>query len=152
MAALIRQLIFWRGCLYVERSLSKGLCTGLVKEKEWKFPELARGEGSTKTHHVGHWRVSAGQTFQIIVLVNGFTGRDISVPWLIIFVEGHLYICKNEHQFFKVHTKSQLFNQGRTLTPVPLSTKKLKARPYISCHIGVNYMQRNNFLSSSWMQ
>lgn len=48
MAALIRQLIFWRGCLNVEISLSKGLCTGLVKEKEWKFPEHTRGEGSQR--------------------------------------------------------------------------------------------------------
>lgn len=32
----------------MEISLSKGLCTGLVKEKEWKFPERARGEGSQR--------------------------------------------------------------------------------------------------------
>lgn len=117
-----------------------------------KIPWACQRGRLTKKHHVGHWRVSAGQTFQIIVLLNGFTGRDISMPWLITFVEGHLYICKNEHQFFKAHTKSQLFNQGRTLIPVPLSTEKLKARPYISSHIGVNYMQRNHLLSSSWMQ
>lgn len=43
MAALISQLIFRRGCLNVEISGSKGPCTGLVKEKEWKFPERSRG-------------------------------------------------------------------------------------------------------------
>lgn len=32
----------------MEISLSKGLCTGLVKEKEWKFPEHTRGEGSQR--------------------------------------------------------------------------------------------------------
>lgn len=106
----------------------------------------------TKTHHVGHRRQSAGQTFQIIVLANGFAGRAISMLWLIIFMEGHLYICNNEHQLFKAHIKSQLFNQGRTPTPVPLSTEKLKARAYISNCVEVNYMQRNHSLSSSWTQ
>lgn len=117
-----------------------------------EIPRACQRGRLTKTHHVGHRRGSAGQTFQIIVLANGFTGRAISMPWLIIFREDHLYICNNEHQFFEVHVKSQLFNQGRTLTPVPLSAEELKARAYISKHVGVNYMQRNHSLSSSWMQ
>lgn len=70
------------------------------------------------------------------------------MPWLIIFMEGHLYICNNEHQFFEAHIKGQLFNQQRTLTPVLLSTEKLKARAYISNQVEVNYMQRNHSLSS----
>lgn len=117
-----------------------------------EIPRACQRGRLTKTHHIGHRRGSAGQTFQIIVLANGFTGRAVSMPWLIIFMEGHVYICNDEHQFFEAHIKSQLFNQWRTLTPEPLSTEKLKARVYIWNQVEVNYMQRNHSLFSSWMQ
>lgn len=115
-----------------------------------KIPWACQRGRLTKTHHVWHWRVKCWTDFP----------DHCSIKWVHwqrcfyamvnnIRYKGHLYICKNEHQFFKAHTKIQLFNQGRTLIPVPLSTEKLKARPCISSHIGV---QRNHLLSSSWMQ
>lgn len=88
-----------------------------------KIP-LARQRGRLTKTHSCQTQEGKCQTFQIIVLANGFNGRTISMPWLIIFMEGHLYICNNEHQFPRAHIKSQLFSQGRTLTPESLSSKK----------------------------
>jgi len=148
------------GCLDQTIDILESLPQRGDKLKQWTLHRSGEGERVeiprarqrgklTKTHRVGHRRGSAGQTFQLIVLANGFTSRAISVPWLITFMEGHLYICNSEHHFFEGHVKSQLFNQGRTLTPVPLPPEKLKAGAYISNCVGVNCMQRNHLLSSS---
>lgn len=69
-------------------------------EREEVSPACQRGR-LTKTDHIRRRRRSAGQTFQIVVLANGFTSRAISMPQLIIFVEGDLYTCNNKHQFFQ---------------------------------------------------